>query len=340
MPDLRIPALDYELVNAARRILENSLGLVPGERVLIVVDTVHRELGVVLIEVARLIGADGRLYEIEKNATRPVRSMPLALRDALADVEASVLLVSDHEGEVLFRRELVGAVPSLRIRHAHMVGVSRGAIISGFAVDPVRVANATRAVRMRFRPDSTVRLRSPSGSDLEVRLTGAHRWVEQVGVIRSGRWENLPSGELLTCPGDVRGVFVADASVGGAGVRALGLLGDIRAVRFEIEGGFCRQVRCDDRALQRELDEALRRERNASRVGGLLFGTNVGILRATGEILCDQHLPGLHLSFGTTFAEETGASWDARTQLVATATLADVDVDGVALLRAGRYLVI
>jgi hypothetical protein len=61
---------------------------------------------------------------------------------------------------------------------------------------------------------------------------------------------------------------------------------------------------------------------------------------ATGEIVSDQNLPGLHIGFGATFPELTGAAWDATTQLPMTATGADVDLDGAPLLRQGRYLVL
>ena len=59
----------------------------------------------------------------------------------------------------------------------------------------------------------------------------------------------------------------------------------------------------------------------------------------TGELVCDQSMPGLHLSFGKTYATETGAEWDSQAQVVAAQAFADIDLDGVPLLRAGRYLV-
>jgi hypothetical protein len=38
-----------------------------------------------------------------------------------------------------------------------------------------------------------------------------------------------------------------------------------------------------------------------------ILGTIVGITEPIGELVCDQNLPGLHLSLGTTFPEMTGA---------------------------------
>jgi aminopeptidase len=194
-------------------------------------------------------------------------------------------------------------------------------------------------VRTRLRPDSVLRLRSPAGSDLEVKLDPRNRWQERVGIIRPGRWENLPSGELFTCPADVSGVFVANASIGASVGAAAGVLAR-NPIRLEIKAGTCRSVTCSDRVLAGAVESALRSERNADRVGMLIIGTNVGIRDATGEVICDQNLPGLHIGFGATFPDQTGATWDAPTQLLGTATGADVDLDGAPLLRSGRYLVL
>jgi leucyl aminopeptidase (aminopeptidase T) len=220
-----------------------------------------------------------------------------------------------------------------------MIGVGRRTLLAGFSVDSQRILDATRAVRTRLRPDSVLRLRSPAGSDLEVKLHPDHRWQERVGLIRPGRWENLPGGELFTCPGDVNGVFVADASMGGALGAAAGELAR-SPVRVEIRGGALKAVQCVDRALASSVESHLRAERNAEKVGLVIVGTNVGMREATGEVVSDQNLPGLHVAFGATYAEQTGASWDAPMQLMMTATNADLDLDGAPVVRQGRYLVL
>ena len=148
------------------------------------------------------------------------------------------------------RHELLEAVKTLSLRHAHMVGISRKSLIAGFSVDHARVLAMTRAVRTRLRPDSLFRVRTPAGTDLEVRLDASMRWSEHVGVIRPGKWENLPSGKLSTCPGSVRGVFVADASMGEQFGQGVGVL-DRTPVRVELDGS-----RLPERALHRPHDSA------------------------------------------------------------------------------------
>lgn len=336
---LRLSAIDFEVVNAARRILEGSLGLVPGERVVIILDTARRDLGPALVEVASAVGAKAALFELEEIETRPVRQLPAAIKAELEQAQASLLLVAIVEGEHPMRLELLQEVARLGLRHAHMIGVGRKALLAGFSVDPSRIIDTARSVRTRLRPDSKFKLRTPAGSDLEVKLEPAYRWAEHVGVIRPGRWENLPSGELMTTPQDVHGVFVADGSMGQAFGQAAGLL-TRTPVRVEIDHMVCKAVSCPDRQLQREVEAFLHSDSYANHIGTIIIGTNVGIVEPIGDAVCDQNTPGLHISLGSTFPEKTGAPNRTRVQCTMTCAHADVDLDGAPLIRNGRYMIV
>ena len=133
-------------------------------------------------------------------------------------------------------------------------------------------------------------------------------------------------------------MFVADAALACARVLTNVPL-SATPLRFTIENSIVTAVGCSDNHLRSEVENALRDDRYGSRVGTVIFGTNVGISEPTGELVCDQSMPGLHLSFGKTYATETGAAWDSQAQVVAAQAFADIDLDGVPLLRAGRYLV-
>lgn len=336
---MRLHTVDFDIVNAARRIVESSLGVVRGERVLIIVDRARNELAPALVEVTRNLGATCEQLMLENIEPRPIRTIPAAISAAMKTAQASILLIGFEDGEQPMRMDYLEAVRLQGLRHAHMVGVSRRSMLAGFSVDPARILDTTRAVRTRLRPDSVLKLRSPTGSDLTVKLSPAYRWAEHVGVIRPGRWENLPSGELMTAPGEISGVFVCDASMGGPFGQAAGLL-TRTPVRFEIEAGIVKGVSSIDRALQREVESFLRREHHADRVGTIVLGTNVGILAPIGELICDQNLPGMHVGLGSTFPDKTGAPSSTRAQLSLTGASSDVDLDGAPLLRSGRYMIV
>jgi aminopeptidase len=335
---VRLSAVDFDVVNAGRRILEGALGVVPGERVVVLLDRARADLASVLNEVAQSLGAVALVFVMEEFGERPLRELPAPVIEALANAQVSILLVSYNDAELSMRRDMLTYITEHRLRHAHMVGVTRASLITGFSVDPSRIFDATRAVRMRIRPDSKLHLKSAAGSDLTITIPPTHRWVEHVGSIRPGRWENLPTGALVTAVGDASGVFVADASLGAEIGASAGTL-ERTPVRFEIEGGVCKHVKCTDLALKRSIEDLLHREHDLDRVGLVILGTNIGIVRATGEICCDQNMPGLHIGFGATFPEFTGASWSSRGQLLATSSSGDVDLDGTPILRSGRYIV-
>jgi len=334
---MSIATIDFDIVNAARRIFEGALSLVPGDRVLLILDREREGLATALAETARTTGARCDVVFLEDFAMRPITELPPPVRTLLEQAQASVLLVGVERGEQPMRMELIEHVVRLRLRHAHMVGVTRRSLIAGFSVDPMRVLDATRAVRMRLRPNSVLHLKTTGGSDLTVKLTPKYRWAEHVGVIRPGRWENLPAGELVTTPDSVDGVFICDASIGGH-FDHKGLV-DRNPVRVEVAQGAVTRVSCPDRALHRLVEEYLRSEPLAARVGTVVIGTNVGMLTPIGEMVSDQNLPGLHLSLGNTFPDITGAEPGALSQLTMTTSGADMDLDGAQLLRAGRYLV-
>jgi leucyl aminopeptidase (aminopeptidase T) len=336
---LRLSSIDFEVVNAARRIIEGSLGVVPGERVVIILDASRRDLGPALVEVTSAAGAKASLFQLEEIEARPVRQLPKVVKDELESSQASILLLGYVDGEQPMRLELLNEVARLGLRHAHMIGVTRKSLLAGFTVDPGRIVDTARAVRTRLRPDSKLRVRSAAGSDLEVKLTPAYRWAEHVGVIRPGRWENLPSGELMTAPQDTHGIFVADGSVGGTFGQNAGLL-TRTPIKFEIDHNVCKSVSCTDRQLQHEVEAWFRQDPYANNVGTIVIGTNVGIIEPIGDAICDQNTPGLHLTFGTTFPEKTGAPNKTRLGLSVNCAHSDVDLDGAPLIRNGRYMIV
>ena len=337
-PLLKLSPEDFDLVNAARRILEGSLSLVPGETALVIVDRARQSLVAPLAEVAKLSGAKCEVVVLEDVGMRPIRELPPSVEESLAQAQATVLLVGFVEGEHTMRLQLLERVRDLGLRHAHMVGVTRRTMLAGFSVDPTRILDATRAVRMRLRPGSVLHARTTAGTDLRVKLNPTHRWAEHVGVIRPGRWENLPSGELMTAPEQVDGMFVCDASAGGPFGAAAGLL-TRTPIRLEIEGGVVKTVSCNDSSVQRGMESFIALDRGSGQVGTIVLGTNVGLLAPIGELVCDQNLPGLHLSLGSSFPEVTGAPATTSAQLSLTSSGGDVDLDGAPLIRAGRYMV-
>ena len=329
--------MDPALAVAARRVIEGSLSIVPGERLVLVMDESTREIGTALVEVATLAGAETRVFVLEQLGPRPHTQLHGDVAEALTKAQASILLTRFEDGELGARSQLVDRAAQLRLRHAHLIGVSARSLIAGMAVDPRRIADVARALRFRLRPTSSIKVKSTSGTDLLVRCEARHRWVEYSGVISPGTKANLPAGELVTCPGDVTGVYVADGSIGDADGTLAGLL-TRSPLRLEFSGGILRKIEGRDLATIKRIETMVRRVPQLERVGLVSFGTNVGMSDIVGDIFTDQKLPSFHLSLGITFPEKTGARWTAPSWIAFTQVGSEIDLDGVPAMRGGRYL--
>jgi leucyl aminopeptidase (aminopeptidase T) len=329
---------DHELSMAAQRVVQGALALAAGERLAIVVDEAGVAFGALVSEAAGELGASSALFVLETLGPRPHHVLHASVRDMLPNAQASMLHVRFHAGELPMRAELVDLAATLRLRHAHLVGITRTSLVNGLAVDPRRIAELSRALRIRIRSDSLLSVRSGSGTDLTVRLEPWCRWYETSGVIRAGTKANLPAGELVTSPAEVTGVYVADGFVGDGGGTTAENLSEA-PMRLEIDRGIVRRLDGGPAGLGDRLLRVVKDTPNLERVGLVSFGTNVGMIALADDVFTNQKLPSFHLSLGQPFPERTGATWRAMDWIAFTATGSDVDVDGAPLMRAGRYLI-
>jgi hypothetical protein len=339
-PPAQRKTIDFALIGAARRIMESALSVVPGELVVIVYDQAREALGAALCDAVDLVSARSEAYMLESFGARPLAGIPDPIRDALARAQASVLIIGvDDPRELGLRRAFVELVERLKLRHAHLIGVTRRALVAGFNVEPARVVDMTRQVRLKVMGKTKLRYRSSYGTDLEVTFAPDTRWGEQVGIIRPGRWENLPAGHIFALPSSARGVFVANASLDTRFKGDSPSLLSSPPLRFEIEGGVCTNITSGDAELATAVLNHIKGTEHLDRIGQIVLGTNAGLVAPIGEPVFDQCVPGLHIVFGWTNPAVTGASWVSDKILCANATGGDLDVDGQPLLRAGRYLV-
>lgn len=330
--------IDHALALAARRVVEGSLAIVPGERVLIVVDSSGLPFGQALDEAAAHAGATGQLLKLEDLAARPHRGVHRQLRDALAQAQASVLHIDFEQHELEMRAQFVELASVLRLRHAHMIGVARSSLTAGMSTDPRRIAEVTRALRIRIHPTSVISVRSAAGTNLKVAFEPWCRWYETSGVIRAGTRANLPAGELVSCPASVDGVYVADGMVGDdSGATNTRLMH--APVRIELEGGVVRKLESRDTSTVSLLQRMVRETAHLDRVGLASFGTNVGLSEPADDIFTAQKAPSFHLSLGMTFPNRTGAPRDCGKWIAFTSSGCDIDIDATAVMREGHYLV-
>ena len=335
---LRAPDLaDIGLAVAAQRLIELSLGIVPGERVLIVHDAAHEDIVTVVAEAVRAARAEPMLVRLEDLGGRPHGVLHPRISDAVPLAQASLLLVEFHKGELQMRTQMIEETTRAGLRHGHIVGVARASMVQGFSVDPRRIAEKARELMVRLKPDARITVRCGE-AELFVQLAPSCRWVDYGCIVGSGKRVNLPGGELVTCPESVEGVYVANGTLGDADGALNRLLRDT-PITVRIAGGRAKGVECPrDPSLARAVLDRFARTTNLDRVGLVSFGVNLGLTTPLGDVFSDQKIPGVHLSFGDPFAHETGATWTSRSWLAFTSVGHDADLDKQPVLRGGRYI--
>lgn len=329
---------DPALAVAAKRTIEGALGVTGGERVVLVGDRDHAEALGALEEAARAAGAEPVPFVLEELAPRPHKWLHPRIAKELAEAKASVLLVSFHPHELAMRTELVDRAAAHLLRHAHMVGVERESMVAGLSVEPHRLEEQVNALRARIGPSSEISVKSVAGTDLVIRLAPWCRWLVYGGVVRPGSKDNLPSGEMVTSPEDIEGVYVADGTLGDADGALARSLRETPIV-LRIRKGRVEHVECEgDAALADRVSRAIAAFPNLDRVGLVGFGLNAGIKRPLGNVFTDQKVPGVHISLGETFPARTGALWTAASWIAFTTASCDASIDQRPVLQGGRFV--
>jgi leucyl aminopeptidase (aminopeptidase T) len=329
---------DPALAEAARSAIEGALEVASDARVVLIGDVAHAEAIDALEEATKNVGAHPVRMVLEELAPRPHRWLHPRIAEVLPDAHASVLLISFHANELPMRNEFVDLAAKHRLRHAHMVGVEREAMVAGLKVDPRVIERTMRALHTRIGPGSQVVVKSAAGTNLTVQLAPWCRWSLYGGVVRPGTKDNLPSGEIVTCPEQVEGTYVADGTLGDAdGLLARSLEGT--PIVLHIEKGRVQTLECPrDPDLARLVAEAIAEVPNLDRVGLVGFGLNAGIVRPFGNVFTDQKVPGVHISLGETFPARTGALWTASSWIAFTTASCDATVDRLPVLREGKFV--
>ena len=318
----------------ATRVVADLLVLRPGERLAIVHDDANREIALAFEHAAQEARAQPTRLEMEQIAPRPWTGCPRQVLGAISSSDATLLAAAVAEGEYDARLAMVGAAATARARHIHMVGVSRRAFVASMASSTARVFDLLRELAAAIRPSSRIRVASGAGTRLEVQMAPHLRWFQNGSAVRPGEWMTVPYGALVSSPASVRGVYVADGAVGGTRAGSLAK----RPVTLRLEAGRVVSVECRDLAMRDHVARFVAEGHNRDRVGLVGLGANIGIVEPLGEITHDENMPGVHLSLGEPLAQRTHANWSAHGQLAFAAAGMDVELDGVPLVRQGRYL--
>src|SRR5262245_25247693 len=327
-----------DLAPGARNAVRTCLKIQPHERVALVTDLETEEIASSLADQVRQVGAELDVHVMEDYGARPMLAMPDAIRRGLETADVSIYAGQPKTGELAFRRALTEVINRRRIRHAHMVSISRQIMCEAMRADFNEVDAISQRVLDRAARAKKMIARSAAGSDLEASFDPAIKWLKTSGIISTAKWGNLPGGEVLTAPARVDGLYVADGVVGEYLCARYGNL-EKTPLSVRIENSRIVEVHSVNGNLVDDFLAYTSTDANSNRVGELAIGTNVALKDVIGNILQDEKLPTLHLAFGHPYSEHTGASWSSSTHIDIVGRHFDIWFDDQQVMKDGKFLI-
>ncbi|MGH9860747.1 MAG: aminopeptidase, partial [Candidatus Acidiferrales bacterium] len=247
------------------------LRLQPSERVTVIADHATKEIAASLLHEIEAVGALYRGWLLEDFAPRPLREMPQPVLDDLATSQVSIYAVQAQEGELRTRMQMTDVVNRHKIRHAHMVNITRQIMLEGMRADFLKVDALSQQVWEIASRARTIRARTPAGTDIIAEMNPSYRWLKTSGIISPEKWGNLPGGEVFTAPERVSGTFVIDGVVGDY---LCAKYGDLREtpLRIRVHNNRLREAHSENRALEDEFWAYTHTDENSDRVGEFAIG--------------------------------------------------------------------
>jgi len=329
--------LDEDILSAARNAARTCLAAREGEVATLVTDDDSREGMAAIARELVDAGVSVEAHVIEELGRRPLNRLPGEVMQSLERSRISVYWAIPLPGELQRRLQVLTTATELKLRHAHLIGLSREHFVEGLSVDYREIRALQDSIMERLQKAREVRFITPAGTDLVAPVDGDLNWVSLSGLIEPGKWENLPSGQILSAPETANGTFVADASIGEwFGTRYTDL--DKYPLTVDIENGRLIDARSSNQRLAREFLLYVRSNANADRLGELSLGTNLGLSRFTGKAVIDENIPGCHIALGDPLGELTGAKWQSKTHVPLIGRHATILLDGEPIMQDGAYL--
>ena len=334
---LREVAVEPELIEGARNAIGVCLRVQPQEKVTLITDAASLGIAAALASEIAKVGARYRPWILEEVAPRPLADMPPPVLQDLETSDVSIFAAQAQANELRSRMQMTEVVSRRKIRHAHMVNITRQIMQDGMRADFQEVDRISLQVMEIARAAALVRAKTPAGTDITAEMNPDYKWLKTSGIISQHTWGNLPGGEIFTTPGEVNGTFVVDGVVGDY---LCAKYGDLHhaPLTIRIKGNRLAEAHCANRELEDEFWRYTHTDENSDRVGEFAIGTNIGVRDVIGNILQDEKIPGVHIAFGDPYGSYTGAQWRSTTHIDVVGRKFDIWADDRVIMRHGEFV--
>ncbi|MDQ2901246.1 MAG: aminopeptidase [Acidobacteriota bacterium] len=328
---------DPELSPGARNAVDVCLRIQPHEKVTVITDIVSSEIASSLVHELDLIGVEYRAFVLEDYAERPLETHPQIILDDLETSQVSIFAVQAQLNELKTRMQMTDVVNRRKIRHAHMVNISKEIMMQGMRADFLKVDAISTRVWEIASAARSIRATTAFGTDITAAMNPNYKWIKTSGIISPNKWGNLPGGETFTTPGEVNGTFVIDGVVGDYLCAKYGRLREepltIRVKENRLTEAFSANSKLED-----EFWRYTHTDENSDLVGEFAIGTNIALKDVIGNILQDEKIPGIHMAFGNPYGAHTGATWHSGTHIDVVGREFNIWIDDRQIMRQGEFL--
>ncbi len=333
-----ITDFDKELSEGAYNAINVCLRLKPEERITVITDNESLEIASALEAEIKKVGAEYSLFVIEDFAPRPLKNMPQPILDDLAKSQVSIFCAVAHTGELRSRIDMTEVVDEHKLRHGHMVNISKQIMLEGMRADFLKVDEISQRLIEKARKAKTITVKNAAGTDMKGEFSTGLKWLKTSGIISVEKWGNLPGGEIFTSPYTVNGLFVVDGVVGDYLCKKYGDLKNT-PLKIWIRDSRITKMECDNKELLEEFTAYTMTDENSNRVGEFAIGTNIACTHVIGNILQDEKLPTVHIAFGHPYSAHTGADWQSTTHIDCVSVDCSIWLDDELVMENGKFLI-
>lgn len=336
--DIKAVSFEKDLMEGAHNAINVCLKLQPQERITIIADNECVEIAAALVNEIEKVGSEYSLFVLEDYVQRPMQDMPKFILEDLAKSQVSIYACLTQTGELRTRIQMTDVVNQHKIRHGHMVNITKQIMKEGMRADFLKVDELSQRLIEKARKAKFITAKTDAGTHLVAEFSQSLQWVKTSGLITTLKWGNLPGGEIFTSPYNVNGTFVVDGVVGDY---LCAKYGDLKETPLTIEIKDSRIVKmtCDNKELLEEFTAYTMTDENSNRVGEFAIGTNIAVTHVIGNILQDEKIPGLHMAFGHPYSQHTGADWVSTTHIDCVGRAFDIWFDDEKIMEKGKFLI-
>lgn len=277
------------LHEGAKTIINQCLNVKEDEKVVVLNDSNDKELIESLLDVLADRDINHELIEYEEpenTGEEPPRLVAEKMKKS--DVFIAPTMKSLSWTDARIEANEAGA------RGATLPEINREIWLGALQADYEKVAQITDQVHELLKDVEEVKIESPSGTDLTVKL--GDKLLPGKGIVdEKGEFSNLPAGEVFTAPLDANGIMVIDNFVT-----------EGEGTKVKVEDGKVTEI--IQRVNEGKIREAIEEIENGENIAEFGFGTNPKA-EIIGNVLQDEKVLGtVHIAIGNSmpFSEKEG----------------------------------